>query len=79
VSLAAGLGAGYVHSILNEGKDPTIDNLIAVCNEIGVSLSAVLYGYEMSAENEEILRLLQNSSPGAREGLLALLREKRGV
>ncbi len=78
VSLAAGLGAGYMHSILAEGKDPTIDNLIAVCNEVGISLSAVLYGYDLTAENEEILRLLQASSPAAREGLLAVLREKSG-
>ena len=78
VSLAAKLRAGYVHSILKEGKDPTIDNLIAVCDEIGVSLSAILYGYDLTTENEEILRLLQEASPGAREGLLTILRDKRG-
>lgn len=75
VSLAAGLGPGYVHSILKEGKDPTVDNLISVCREIGVSLSSVLYGVEMAPETEEILQLLEKS-PDSRDGLLKLLRDR---
>ncbi len=76
VSIAAGMGAGYVHSLLGEGKDPTVQNLIKVCEVIGVSLSFVLYGYELTAENEEILRLLKAATPGERKGLLQILRER---
>lgn len=79
VSLAAGMGPGYVHSILAEGKDPTVQNLIKVCDELGVSLSFILYGYELTAENEEILRLLKAATPGEREGLLKILRERRAA
>lgn len=32
VSLAANKGPGYIHSILNEGKYPSVVNLIAVCD-----------------------------------------------
>src|ERR1051325_9111440 len=39
ISIKAGKGAGYVHSILSEGKDPTIESLIAVCRELNVSLT----------------------------------------
>lgn len=74
VSLAAGMAPGYVHSILKEGKDPTIDNLIKVCGAAGVSLSFVLNGFQMSPETEEIMKLLE-ASKTKRQGLLQLLRE----
>jgi transcriptional regulator with XRE-family HTH domain len=75
VSLAAGLGPGYVHSILKDEKDPTIENLIAVANATGVSLSYLLYGFEVSPETEEVLQLLE-SRPGQRSAILQLLRAK---
>ncbi len=77
ISLAAGLGAGYVNSLFKERKDPTIQNLVSVCDAVGVSLSFVLYGYQMSAETEQILHLLQKASPGERDALLRLLRERQ--
>lgn len=75
VSLAANKGPGYIHSILNEGKDPSVVNLIAVCGVVKVSLSYVLYGFEMSPETEEILALLQDD-PEKRPAILALLRKR---
>lgn len=77
VSLAAGMGAGYVNSLFKDSKDPTVENLMKVCEVAGVSLSYVLYGYQMTAETEEILNLLEEASPGERKGLLTLLRERR--
>jgi hypothetical protein len=74
VSLAAGMGAGYIHSILSEGKDPTIGHLMRVCDVVGVSLYYILYGVEMDQEFEEIIRLLNSSSKATREGLLQILR-----
>lgn len=75
VSLAAGLGPGYVHSILKEGKDPTIENLIAVANALNVSLSYLLYGYDVSKEAEEILSLLEKR-PHQRSAILQILRDQ---
>lgn len=77
VSLAAGKGPGYLHSLIAEGKDPTVSNLMKVCEQIGVSLWAILYGAEMTAEDEELLRLYQGSSEKERESLLQLLRSRR--
>lgn len=76
VSLAAGKGPGYIHSILKEGRDPTVDNLVAVCKVLDVTLAEIIYGYEMSPETAEILSLLEGS-PDAREGILKLLRNAR--
>jgi ribonucleoside-diphosphate reductase alpha chain len=75
ISLAAGRGPGYLHSLLSEGKDPTIDNLIAICQALNVSLTKILYGVEMSAETEEILALIEGN-PEARDGILQILRRR---
>lgn len=76
ISLAAGNNPGYVHSILSEGKDPTIDNLIAVCRVIGVSLSEVVYGFDISPETEELMAELSAAAPEDRAAMLTLLRKK---
>lgn len=75
ISLAIKNGQGYVHSILEEGKDPTISNLMDVCRELGVSLSYVLYGFDVSDETEEILALLEGH-PESRQAILQILRDK---
>ena len=77
LSLAAGLGPGYVHGLLKEGKDPTVDNLLKLCDQLGVSIAYILKNVSVNAETEEILGLLQSASPEARSGILALLREKK--
>lgn len=75
VSLAAGLGPGVVNSWLNdnEGKEPMMDSLLKVCAVLNVSLPRILYGYEISGDTEEILRLLERK-PAARDSILQLLR-----
>lgn len=43
VSLRAGLSPGYVFSII-KGKDPTVERLVAILDEIGADLPDVLFG-----------------------------------
>ena len=74
VSIAAGKGPGYVHSLLKEGKDPTIHNLLAICEAADLSLTWVLFGFEISRETEEIVRELEATPPELRDGLLQFLR-----
>lgn len=76
VSLDAGLGPGYVHSILSEGKDPSVANLEAVCKIVGVSLQYVLYGYDISPETERLLRLMEEN-PDSRDGILRILEARK--
>jgi len=73
ISLDSRMGPGYVHSILKEGKDPTIDSLVAICETLNISLTKVLYGIEISRETEEILTLVQDN-PQQRQGILQILR-----
>lgn len=76
ISLGAKMGAGYVHSILKDGKDPGIDSLIAICDVMNVSLSQILYGIEIGPGDEELLSMIQNSDPEKRMALLRLLKDK---
>jgi len=74
ISLAAGMGPGYVHSLLKEGKEPTIGSLIAICREIGVSAAHILLGFDISAQDEEALTLLAQVPEDKRPMVLAILR-----
>lgn len=76
VSLASGNGPGYVNSLVKEGKDPTIGNLLDVCRAAGLSLYEVLYGVRMDRETEEIIRELEKASDGKRRALLHILRDE---
>jgi transcriptional regulator with XRE-family HTH domain len=76
ISLAAGLGHGYVHSVLAEEKDPSVMNLVKICDELNVSLSFILFGYDIQPEAEEFLRRFQSASPKTRRALLDLLEPK---
>ena len=42
VSLKAGLGTGYLHGVISEGKDPTIQNLQKIAMVLGVSVGWLL-------------------------------------
>ena len=75
ISLNAGKSPGYMHSILVEGKDPTIDNLIKVCDVLSISLSYILYGVDITPESEEVLARLQQN-PQLLDGVLRILRSQ---
>lgn len=75
ISLAAKKGPGYVFSILREGKDPTIDNMMAICGALNVSLTKILFGVPMSPETQEILSLIEDN-PSVRDGILQILRDR---
>ena len=72
VSLAAKLSAGYVHGILRDGKEPTLDRFIRICRALNVSATYVLLGAQVSPEAEQIVRLLEDR-PEQRDAILALL------
>ncbi|WP_455479230.1 XRE family transcriptional regulator [Bartonella sp. B23] len=74
ISLAAGKGAGYLHSILAEGKEPTIESLSRVCHEINISMNYILYGEDASSEDKEFINLISRLSPEERQAILILLR-----
>lgn len=72
ISLKSGMGAGYLHSILVEEKDPTIGNMMKIADQIGVSLSHVIYGIELGVDEERLLRLYARMSPRQRNAFLEM-------
>ena len=58
ISLVAGKGPGYLHSVFMEGKEPTVANLLKICQAVDVSVYSVLVGFEMTPYNEAFLKLL---------------------
>lgn len=74
ISLAAGMGPGYLHSVIKEGKEPTISSLIAICREIGASLGYILLGQDVSSLDEEFLTLITNASEPQKRAILEILR-----
>lgn len=73
VSLAAGRAHGYVNSILNEGKDPTITNLEAVCRVLGVSMIEILFGIPLTLNEQELIELLSKASAAKQQSVRVLL------
>lgn len=73
VSMKAGAAEGYVSGILNDGKEPTIGMLMAVCDAVPVSPIYVLLGIDVAPEDLAILRAL-HENPMARDGILSILR-----
>jgi lambda repressor-like predicted transcriptional regulator len=72
-SLKAKLGANYVHGVLKDGKDPTVEKLLAVCEALGISPAYILLGDKAPPEVEALLLLMQ-TSPARRQAILDLLR-----
>lgn len=72
VSLAAGAAPGYLSGVFNEGKEPTLPMLFAVCDAVPVSPIHVLLGVDAAPEDVAILRAL-HTNPNARDAILALI------
>lgn len=74
ISLDAGMSHGYLRSILYQGKDPTIESLARICRELDISLAKIIYGYDLTTEEEEFIDLFSKTSPDDRRAILTLLR-----
>lgn len=79
VSTAAGMSPGYVHGLLEEGKEPTVENLLSVCRASGVSEAYVILGYEIPPGTQELFQLWTTASPKTREGILQILGEHKAA
>lgn len=72
ISLAAGLSHGYLHGILRDSKEPTLDRFARICAALDLSLTYALMGYDVSPETEALISEIEGS-PTKRAALLALL------
>ena len=74
VSLAIGRAPGYINTLLREDKQPSLSNLVSLCDELKISVLWLLYGVEMDDESEEMLKIFSNLSEDGRKDFLKLVR-----
>ncbi len=73
VSMKAGLSEGYLAGILQDGdgqRDPSIEAVIAIANEVGVTLSWLMDDVNLTVSEARVLRLLKALGPRQQEALL---------
>jgi DNA-binding phage protein len=76
ISLASGRGPSFLYEVLVNGREPSIENLIAICDTLNVSLSWLLYGYDLGRQEEELLKAFGQLSPRQRQAILDLTRDR---
>lgn len=61
VSLSSGNSKGYLTGILTRGQAPSVDRLDAICRELNVPMSWVLYGVNLPPNSEAVFDLLADN------------------
>lgn len=75
VSQSIGKGSGYLHSVLSsDGRKPSIENIVAICDELDTPILWLLFGVNMRKDEEELLRIFNNLSENLRGPFLELAR-----
>lgn len=75
ISKAAGLGENYVSQMLTRGTSPRLDEASRLIRELGLSLSYVFLGIEMTPDVEELLQLFLDMPEDVREAQTDALRK----
>ena len=73
ISLEAGLSKHYLHSILVDGKEPTVASVIALAEVLGVSAGELIDGRRMSPETQRLLDVWDGLPKERRRALLQFL------
>lgn len=74
-SVAAGLGYNYLQQLLDQGRPPSVENLMSLCNVLDTSLSYVLLGQDVTPEGETLTRLMSEMTPQQRGLILQLAKQ----
>lgn len=76
ISKAAGCGPNYVQQLFNEKNDPRMSNFLRVLAALGRPASLyVILGDEITAEQEELIRLVFQTPEETQETVRELLRQ----
>ena len=75
ISLAAGLSHGYLHGILRDGKEPTLDRFKKICKALKMSTAYALMGIEVTDDHVALIEEIDRGGPRA-DAILSLLRDK---
>ena len=73
ISLEAGLSKHYLHSILVDGKEPTVASVIAIAEVLGVSAGELIDGRRVSPETQRLMDVWNGLPQERRRALLQFL------
>lgn len=77
IARAAGLGRNFVQQLRTTNRQPSVPNLIALADALGVSLVYLFVGSDFTQQDEEFFRLLRDLPPEGRAAVLQLLKSAR--
>lgn len=77
ISLAAGVHETAVWELLNTDKDPQTDKVVAVAQELGVTVGWLFDGIEISPESSRLLKAWGRMSKAEREALLRYIESQK--
>ena len=77
ISLEAGLSKNYLHSILVDGKEPTVASVIAIAEVLGVSAGELIDGRRVSPETQRLTEVWDSLPMERRRALLQFLSSHR--
>lgn len=76
ISLAAGLSHGYLHGILRDNKEPTLDRFVRICKVLNISVAYALMGMDITRETEQIISEIEADGE-RRTAILQLLQARK--
>lgn len=75
VSLRIDRAAGYVWSLLAEGKEPGLSSFVKICEEIGVSPMYILFGVdEKDPESAQLFSIFSRLNEQQRRAFLQFVK-----
>ncbi len=74
ISLSAGVSQNYLGSILHEGSEPSIERMMKLCDELGVSVTYLLLGVDLTGNAEQMLRAYAMLNEEQQKTVLALVK-----
>lgn len=77
ISLAASLGQNYVNEMKRTGKMPAADKVYKLCRALGVSMTYIFTGSQVTAKEERLLAALSLMSEEDQDRLLELAERLR--
>jgi hypothetical protein len=77
ISLAAKLGPNYLTQMIERGTAPSTPALVSLCDALGISLTYVFTGANMTPDQEELLRLSAEMQDHQKDLLVEMARQLR--
>lgn len=76
ISIAASLGVNFVNELRNTEKEPSVEKILRLANEINTSLSFVFLGADATKEDDQLISIISHLPQDEKVSLLEFLRSR---